>query len=471
MSGPRSSNHSRPSRSLRRARLAMSIILAAAAALAVAAPLSAASVANSWQARVGSAGVNGTVTIQAYAGGTGSIAIRVIKLKPSRALEVVISKGTCKAVGSTLLTLPSIRTTSKGAATRTSNLSAAQIKAVVAATRGTGKIVIRFGSGASRKCGQFASRAPVVVVPAVAATIPVGVYPQHVALDATGIWVTNAAQRSLSRIDPTTNTVLSVSAVVLPGDTFPEGIATGFGSIWVSTVTFDDPGTGFLAGSVVRLDPRSGSVVGSPIPVGREAMAIAVSPEAVWVSNYVDGTVSRIDPTTNQVTATISLGGHPVGIAAGYGSIWVADDNDGKVSRIDPVTNQVAATIQTRENAEGVAIGAGSVWVANYGTEGQPGGVISRIDPATNSVVAAVPVGVNPGFLAFGGGYLWVAMVGEPTAVQVDPATNSVRNRVDVGAKAWGIGASDHAVWVVHPAAAGTDPSSGAPGTVTRINF
>ena len=381
MSGPKSSNQFRPARSSRYVRTAMSLILVAAAALAATAPASAASVTNRWQARVGSAGVNGTVSIQANVGGTGSIAIKVSKLKPSRALQVVISKGTCKAVGSTLLTLPSIRTTSRGAATRTSNLSAAQIRSIVAATRGTGKIAIRFGAGPSRKCGQFAGSGSVAVVPTVAATIPVGVFPQHVALDATGIWVTNAVDRTLSRIEPTSNAVLSVSQVALPGNTFPEDLTTGFGSIWVSVMSSDDLGTGFLAGSVLRVDPASGSAIGSPIPVGPESFAIAASPEAVWVTNYGDGTVSRIDPGTNQVTATISVGGNPVGVVAGFGSIWVANELDGKVARIDPVTNQVAATVQTREYAEGVAIGAGSVWVtANYGTAGQPDGVISRID-------------------------------------------------------------------------------------------
>jgi YVTN family beta-propeller protein len=45
---------------------------------------------------------------------------------------------------------------------------------------------------------------------------------------------------------------------------------------------------------------------------------------AVWVANSGDGTVSRIDPETNAVVATITIGGTPVGIAFGGETVWVA---------------------------------------------------------------------------------------------------------------------------------------------------
>jgi virginiamycin B lyase len=159
-----------------------------------------------------------------------------------------------------------------------------------------------------------------------------------------------------------------------------------------------------------------------------------------------------------------------VGIVAGFWSVWVASYTDGKVARIDPLTNQVSATVQTQLGATGLAVGAGSVWVTYCGC-GQTGGVVSRIDPTTNSVVAVVPVGLEAGFAAFGGGYLWVVIDADVTVVQVDPATNAVRRTIPVGAKSYGIAASDHAVWVVHPVAAGADQNVPLPGTVTRINF
>lgn len=455
----------------RSGRSLISMALAGLLAIAVAVPTSAATITGTWQARVGSAGANGTVRILGYATGTGTIAIKLIKLRPSVSLPVAVARGTCSAAGSTLITLPSIRTSSSGSATRTSTITASQLKVIVAASKGTGRIAIRIGTGSARKCGPFVFTPPAAVVPTIAATIPVGIGPEQVALTPTGAWVTNGYDQSVSRIDPTSNTVLSVVPLVLPGITLPVGITTGFGSVWVSLTTYDAGGTAVLPGSVVRLDPTTGAVQGSPIVVGRGDDFITASPEAIWVSNYLDGTISRIDPATNQVVATITVGGSPFGMTAGFGSLWVANEGDGKVFRIDPATNQVSATIQTHDNAESVVVGAGAVWVSYYGASDQPAGVISRIDPATNAVVAAIPVGVNPVLLAFGGGYLWVAMDGEPTVVQVDPGTNTVRNRIAVGARSRGIAASDHAVWVVHSTAAGADPKALVPGSVTRIAF
>jgi YVTN family beta-propeller protein len=344
------------------------------------------------------------------------------------------------------------------------------MKLVKAATKGTGKIAIRVGTGTTRKCGTFTLAAPPVVAPSVAATIPVGVGPTNVAIDATGIWVTNWYDNTLSRIDPVSNAVLAVHSYGLAATAAPEAITAGFGSLWVTVGNYDDTGLPSIPGTVIRIDPLTGSAIGAPIPVGRGPLAVAASAEAIWVSNTLDGSVSRIDPVANLVTATIPVGDSPLGIAAGFGSVWVASVTSGKVARIDPTTNQVTATVQTQAGALGIAIGAGSVWVTYCGC-GQANGVVSRIDPATNRVVAAVPVGIEAGFIAFGGGYIWVAVDADMTVVQIDPGTNAVKKVIPVGAKSWGIAASDHAVWVVHHTAAGAVWTSLLPGTVTRINF
>ena len=45
---------------------------------------------------------------------------------------------------------------------------------------------------------------------------------------------------------------------------------------------------------------------------------------SVWVANAADGTVSRIDPETNEVVKTITVGNAPAGIAVVDGSVWVS---------------------------------------------------------------------------------------------------------------------------------------------------
>lgn len=53
-------------------------------------------------------------------------------------------------------------------------------------------------------------------------------------------------------------------------------------------------------------------------------MAVAVGENAVWVVNAKDETVSKIDPKTSSVVATILVGGSPRDVAVGSGRVWVA---------------------------------------------------------------------------------------------------------------------------------------------------
>ena len=155
------------SRGRRRLGVGLSLSLAAILVMTVAPPVGAATVGASWQAKVGSAGANGTATIRAYTTGSGSLALKLAKLRPATSLPVTLSKGTCASVGSTLIRFPAIRTTSAGAAARTSSLTAFQVRQLRTATTGTGKVAIRVGSSTTGgvKCGVFAvTYAPIGIV-------------------------------------------------------------------------------------------------------------------------------------------------------------------------------------------------------------------------------------------------------------------------------------------------------------------
>ena len=429
----------------------------------------AATVSAAWSAKIGSAGVNGTATISAFTTGTGTMALKVARMKASTLLPVVLHKGTCSSVGAVLLTLPSIKTTSSGAASRTSGLAAAQVTKITVAAP-AGKIAVRIGTGTARKCGLFA---PLAIPPYVAASIAVGRGPLGVAVSPSGVWVTNFVDRSLSRIDPATNSVLQtikVGSATLEGSVLvgmaPEAIAYGEGSLWVTLFgfRFDEaavPPIQVTAGSVLRVDPATGNVQAT-IPVGRGPLDIEVGAGAVWVALPGDGTIVRVDPATNATVATIPVPA-PTGVAVGLGAVWVACDC-GSVSRIDPATNTVIATINAQITGAGVTTGAGSVWASHPGHEGQADGSVSRIDPATNAVVANVVVGEDPEAIAFGGGSVWVGLYGAPTVVQIGGPGYSVTKKIAVSASVYAIAATDHSVWTVLQAADGA-------GKVTRINY
>ena len=55
-------------------------------------------------------------------------------------------------------------------------------------------------------------------------------------------------------------------------------------------------------------------------------MGLTAFKGAIWVANWGDGTISRIDPHTNKVVGNPILAGNgPFVIAAGEGSLWVSN--------------------------------------------------------------------------------------------------------------------------------------------------
>ena len=107
----------------------------------------------------------------------------------------------------------------------------------------------------------------------------------------------------------------------------------------VLTLARDEKAVNVLPNSVAMIDPRDGGVV-DQFPVGRGPIAVAVGDGSSWVANTLDGTVTRIDRSRDEVV-TIDVGPHPTAIAFGAGSVWVAEGDDARVTQIDPASNRV----------------------------------------------------------------------------------------------------------------------------------
>jgi YVTN family beta-propeller protein len=138
---------------------------------------------------------------------------------------------------------------------------------------------------------------------------PAGFSPFAVVTGGGAVWVLDDKLRSLWRVDPRTDRV--VSRMRLGFD--PGGIAFGLGRVWVT----DNGGD-----AVAEIDPAAVRLVGR-IPVGDGPIGVAVGESPVWAANYRAGTVSRIDPRTEKVVATVPVGLHPKLIALGEGGVWV----------------------------------------------------------------------------------------------------------------------------------------------------
>jgi YVTN family beta-propeller protein len=226
----------------------------------------------------------------------------------------------------------------------------------------------------------------------------------------------------------------------------PGAIAAAPDALWV--VNSDDE-------TVSRIDPVKGVAI-QTIKVGNGPAGIAVGGGFVWVTNGLDGTVSKIDPATNSVVQLVQrVGNGPEGIAVGGGIVWVANSNDDTVARVSLRTGEVLGKVPVEGGADGVAVGFGSVWVT-----GQATGTLTRLDERSGNVLETLHVGAGAGAVTAGANGVWTANSLDGTVTQVDPATTGIRATIPVDAGPNGVVAQPGAVWV----------SNGLAGTLSRID-
>lgn len=199
--------------------------------------------------------------------------------------------------------------------------------------------------------------------------------------------------------------------------------------------------------TVVRLDPKTNKVA-ETITVGKQPCSgLAIGFGSVWAPNCGDQTMSRIDLKTAKVTATfpIGIGDSEGGIATGAGSVWLMTDKKGTLARIDPADNKVVEEISVAAGSYGVAFGETAVWVTSTDKD-----VVTRVDPNTNLVVETIPVGKKPRFLTVGEGSVWTLNQGDGSVSRIDPKTNKVAATIEVGVPGPGgeIAAGEGFIWV-----------------------
>jgi YVTN family beta-propeller protein len=193
------------------------------------------------------------------------------------------------------------------------------------------------------------------------------------------------------------------------------------------------------------------------IGVGRQPTTVAVGEGMVWVANQVGNSLTRIDPQTNQVTATVPVPDGVADVALGRDAVWTGGDRRGaaQVVRIDTRTNRVVATVRVGSQPTRLAVTDDAVWVTSL-----VGGTVTRIDPRTNRVVATIKTGGRPQQVTADDRSVWVAYPQDSLVKRIDPATNTVRASLKV-AQPQGVALGIGSVWVANQ----------RPGEVLRIDL
>jgi YVTN family beta-propeller protein len=313
-------------------------------------------------------------------------------------------------------------------------------------------------------------------------------------------WLTRRSSLVLTITATVLSAVLLVAAVVLARDDgAPAGPTT--------------PAVLPAANHAVRIDPATYQEVAA-VAVGTNPAAVAAGGGSVWVANRQDGTVTVVNPATNQVQDTLPASGSgPVdqggpGLAFASGSLWVANTTQRQVARVEPGGDPADIPVEASPNAVAAAPDADSVWVAAGIESG--GGLLARIDAGSNQVAQRIkvrhaPTGLAitpdgrtvwlatpddraiyridtrtsnarraelplvPDQVAFGGGAVWVTSSESDAVLRINPTTSTVQATIRVGKGPGGIAFGAGRVWVANRqdgTVSVIDPQSNEVGTL-----
>ena len=139
--------------------------------------------------------------------------------------------------------------------------------------------------------------------------------------------------------------------------------------------------------------------------------------------------IDKIDPATGDIAASIPAPGHggDSGLAWADGSLWVGQYRDRKIHRIDPETGAILRTIESNRFVTGVTWVDGELW---HGTWEGDESEIRRIDPKSGAVLdrLAMPPGTAVSGLESDGADLFYAGGGSSGKVRAVRRSKAVHS-------------------------------------------
>jgi DNA-binding beta-propeller fold protein YncE len=247
-------------------------------------------------------------------------------------------------------------------------------------------------------------------------------------------------ERSYYAFDPTGNRVILIN----PDGGDVADVATLEHPAYAMDVADGIAWLGLDDGSVARVDLADGTT--SPVATGvTDAVTnLVVADGSVWTLHGAAGlptTVTRIDPATKTVTATLpsAEGTSFYGLDAGAGSAWLFGNTPTAATtlfQVDPATGtltdrEVQMIIRDIEVSDGVVWLGGTIFPS--GPQGIPG--VGRFDPTSGSLTTLEVPG-EPQAITVAGGSVWAINGTAPeglVAYRIDPGTMKVGATIPVG--------------------------------------
>jgi len=234
----------------------------------------------------------------------------------------------------------------------------------------------------------------------------------------------------------------------------PSGIAFDGASIWV---------TNYGDGTVTKLRASDGAIEDT-FTVGKGPAAVAFDGGNIWVTNAGDNSVSKLHASDGYCNGaypcTFKVGTYPSGLAFDGANIWVANELTDNVSKLRASDGSLQALIPLPSGSQptGVAFDGANIWVALYGSN-----TVIKLRASDGACVnqqCTYPVGTQPEFLAFDGANIWVTSAPDGTVRKLRASDGANLGICHVGVAANGVVFDGASIWVADNAGATELPGS-----------
>ena len=273
-------------------------------------------------------------------------------------------------------------------------------------------------------------------------------------------------------------------------------LAAAIGAIVAIGTRDDAPTAPASGGALVRIDPASNEVAAS-YPVSAHPRAVTVAANRVWLGDFRDGSLWRLDPDRGDVQRFTTTG-EPRDLTSLGNRLYVAGDAetvfDGTVTRYDAITGTREAAVkvlacslvagdgvlwaagcpyivrlstdhgekmtvlatalvpfQTPETAENsrvamhdLAVADGVLWIIGDPLDRR----LFRADDRTGEILSATTLPFAPRSLAVGEGAVWVTGSMDDVVGRFDDRTGRLTDTIRVGRGASGVTTGAGSVWV-----------------------
>jgi YVTN family beta-propeller protein len=220
-----------------------------------------------------------------------------------------------------------------------------------------------------------------------------------------------------------------LAVVTYPAGDSPRSLVFDGEAIWVAN---------FFDSTVSRLQATNCGVGGAD-PCGRALgtyhvdnlpLSLAYDGRRLWVASALNGNLTQLDPATGAEVARYNLPHLPTTIVNANGTIWVVHTHaeTERLTRIE-ADGRITGQYDIDEAPFGMVFAGDYLWISSQGDAGS----LSQFDPAQAAVVQRLAVEGKPGALAFDGRSLWVALESDNSVLQVNPENGRPGQKIRVG--------------------------------------